>query len=79
MLVSLNLLHTHPTEEDSTSRTYHLIASIDFLNSKFATRTLLGTLGNIKEIKLLVNLVNSFVGQILEVLFKFIEILSSDF
>ena len=78
MLVSLNLLHTHPTEEDSTSRTYHLIASIDLLNSKFATRTLFGTLCNIKEIKLLKNLVSSFLGQIFEVLFELIDIFSSD-
>jgi hypothetical protein len=79
MLISLNLLHTHPTEEDSTSRAYHLIASIDLLNSKFATRTLLGTLCNIKEIKLLKNLVSSFLGQIFEVLFEIIEIFSSNF
>ena len=57
MLITLDLFNAHPTEEYTTSPTYHFITTFNFLNLKFAVWTGFCALLNIVYIHLLLYLV----------------------
>lgn len=68
MLITFNLLNTHPTKVYTTARTNHLIASINFLDVQFTIRASFCTFLQIIKIHIFRSLIKLFYCFILEVI-----------